>query len=29
MYILTYKHKHAKHFSESIYEKDKQFKLKP
>lgn len=29
MYILTYKHKHGKYFSESMHENDKQFKLNP
>ena len=29
MDILTYKHKHAKYFSEGMHEKDKQVKLKP
>lgn len=29
MYILPYKYKQAKYFSESRHENDKQFKLKP
>lgn len=29
MSTLTYKYKHAKYFSESMHEKDKQVQLKP